>query len=440
MANPRVLLAGYASADISLEVGEAYGPFLESRVREIAAPLMGRVVYLEEVDGDGPVVLAMADHIGFTRKADRRIRVAIARAVGISRSRVLLNASHNHAAPAADLATQEILNPHGFEFLSYSWLGRMKAAFVDAACRAKEERRQATVEAGMAPVEKVGAIRGVRHPDGSIATRYGVAPPELQPAPEGLIDPDVLVLCLRGEDGRPIVSILNYACHVTALRQRGEVIHPDFPHFALEVIEWETGGPGFFLQGAAGNVGTGKYADGTLERSKELGERLARGVLEAMEHPVSCRPGPLRLKGWKEIVELDPELPSVEETRRQLAELLESSPRRAWMPCAMLQVIEDPEAARRCELFLLSGGDWCLACLPAESFVEFGLAIRASSPTPFTLVGAYYDCTLWYIPTWKSMRDGGFESQGGWRYTAAGAGEQLAGSVIRRLGDLRKEV
>ncbi len=440
MANSPVLLAGYASADISLEIGEAYGPFLESRVCEVAAPLTGRVVYLEEADGEGPVVLAMADHIGFTRKADRRVRDAIARAVGISRSRVLLNASHNHAAPAADLATQEILDPYGFEFLSYSWLDRMKAAFADAARRAKEERRPATVEAGMAPVEKVGAIRGVRQPDGSIATRYGVAPPELQVAPEGLIDPDVVVLCLRGEDGRPIVSIFNYACHVTALRQRGEVIHPDFPHFALEVIERETGGPGFFLQGAAGNVGTGKYADGTLERSKVLGERLARGVLEAMAHSVSCRSGPLRLKGWKEVVELDPELPSVKETRRELAELLESSPRRAWMPCAMLQVIEDPDAARRCELFLLSGGDWCLACLPAESFVEFGLAIRASSPAPFTLVGGYYDCTLWYIPTWKSMRDGGFESQGGWRYTAAGAGEQLAGSVIRRLRDLRKEV
>jgi hypothetical protein len=243
----------------------------------------------------------------------------------------------------------------------------------------------------------------------------------------------VVVLCLRGEDGRPIVSIFNYACHVTALRQRSEVIHPDFPHFALEVIERETGAPGFFLQGAAGNVGTGKYADGTLEGSKVLGERLASGVLEAMAHSVFCGPGPLRLKGWKEVVELDPELPSVEETRCQLAELLELGPRRAWMPCAMLQVIEHPDAARRCELFLLSGGDWCLACLPAESFVEFGLAIRAGSPTPFTLVGGYYDCTLWYIPTWKSMRDGGFESQGGWRYTAAGAGEQLAGSVIRRL-------
>ena len=103
------------------------------------------------------------------------------------------------------------------------------------------------------------------------------------------------------------------------------------------------------------------------------------------------------------------------------------------MPCAMLQVITNREAVRRCGLSLLRGGDWCLACLPAESFAEFGLAIRGSSPVPYTLVGGYYDCTLWYIPTWKSMRDGGFESQGGWRYVAAGAGEQLAASVIGRL-------
>ncbi|GEM_PF-7126924 len=427
------LLAGYASADVSPAVGEAYGPFLDSRVREVVAPLTARVVYLEEADGEGPVVLAMADHIGFTRKADRRMRGAMARAVGVPPSRVLLNASHNHAAPAADQETQEVLDPFGREFLSYAWLDRMEAAFVDAVRRARGARRRVTAEVGMAPVERVGAIRGVRQPDGSIATRYGVAPPELQAGPEGLIDPDVVALCLRGEDGRPVVTVFNYACHVTALRGRGEMIHPDFPHFALEVIERETGGPGFFLQGAAGNVGTGKYADGTLEGSKVLGERLAVGVLSAMDHRVACAPGPLRLESWTETVALDPDLPPVEESRAELVNLLETKPRRAWMPCAMLQVTAAPEEARRCELFLLRCGDWRLAGLPAESFAEFGLAIRASSPVPFTLVGAYYDCTLWYIPTWKAMRDGGFESQGGWRYVAAGAGEQLTASVIRRL-------
>jgi hypothetical protein len=218
-ANAPGLLAGYACADISPKVGEAYGPFLQKRVREVVAPLTARVVYLE--GDEGPVVLAMADHIGFTRKADRRMRAAIARAAHTAPSRVLLNVSHNHSAPAADLATQEIVDAFQWEFLSYAWLDRMEAAFADAAARARAARRPATVEAGMAPVERVGAIRGVRQPDGAIATRYGVAPPELQAGPEGLIDPDVMVLCFRGEDGRPIVTVFNDACHVTALRDGG---------------------------------------------------------------------------------------------------------------------------------------------------------------------------------------------------------------------------
>jgi hypothetical protein len=375
----------------------------------------------------------MADHIGFTRRADRRMRDAIAGAVRTTRSRVLLNASHNHAAPAVDLETQEYLEPFGHNFLSHAWVDRMEAGFVAAAKQAREGRRPTTVEAGMAPVEEVGAVRGVRQEDGSIATRYGVASPEIQAGPEGLIDPDVSVLCFRGEDGRPVVTVLNYACHVTALRGRGEMIHPGFTHFALQAIEQETGGPGFFLQGAAGNIGTGKYADGTIEGTRALGERLAAGVLDAMGHLEPCAPGGLSLEAWEETVDLDPGLPAEAETREELKSLVESKPRRTWMPCAMLQVITNREAVRRCGLSLLRGGDWCLACLPAESFAEFGLAIRGSSPTPFTLVGGYYDCTLWYIPTWKAMRDGGFESQGGWRYVAAGAGEQLAASVISRL-------
>ncbi|MDP6776403.1 MAG: hypothetical protein QGI83_06540, partial [Candidatus Latescibacteria bacterium] len=280
-SNAKTLLAGFASADISPKVGEAYGPFVEGSVREVAEPLMGRVVYLEEEGGEGPVVLAMADHIGFTRRADRRMRDAIAGAVRTTRSRVLLNASHNHAAPAVDLETQEYLEPFGHNFLSHAWVDRMEAGFVAAAKQAREGRRPTTVEAGMAPVEEVGAVRGVRQEDGSIATRYGVASPEIQAGPEGLIDPDVSVLCFRGEDGRPVVTVLNYACHVTALRGRGEMIHPGFTHFALQAIEQETGGPGFFLQGAAGNIGTGKYADGTIEGTRALGERLAAGVLDA---------------------------------------------------------------------------------------------------------------------------------------------------------------
>ncbi|MSS71432.1 MAG: hypothetical protein EXS64_08075 [Candidatus Latescibacteria bacterium] len=421
------LLAGYACADITPAIGDAWG--IGKQVREIAVPLTARVVYLEEPDGEGPVLLAMADHTGFTRQSDRRMRNAIAQALDLSPLRVRINVTHNHTAPDADQTVQELLAPFDLHHVSLPWLDRMEAAL-----RARASRRPVTVHAGLAPVERLSSNRSVRRPDGTIATRFGVASPELQAAPEGLIDPDVGVLSLRGEDGRPVVTLLNYACHVTSLKGRGEVIHPDFPHYALEIVERETGGPGFFLQGAAGNVGPGKYADGSVEGAQVLGARLAEGALAALGRLPPCAPAPLRLESWEETVSLDPELPSSDEARAQLAEAARSDRgTETWRRAAMLQVVADPEAARRPELFLLRGGDWCLAGLPAESFAEFGLSIRAASPTPFTLVGAYYDCTLWYIPTYKSFRDGGYESRGGWRYVAPGAGEQITASVIRRL-------
>lgn len=95
------------------------------------------------------------------------------------------------------------------------------------------------------------------------------------------------------------------------------------------------------------------------------------------------------------------------------------------------------ETARRCPLFVVGVGDWAIVGLPAESFIARGLAVRAASPAPFSLAAAYFDCTLWYIPTRKSMRDGGYESARGWRYTAAEAGEQIAGAVARRRRALR---
>ena len=108
-------------------------------------------------------------------------------------------------------------------------------------------------------------------------------------------------------------------------------------------------------------------------------------------------------------------------------------PAELWRHAALLEVVSQREAVSRCELFLLHHGDWCLAGLPGESFVESQLAIRGASALPFTLVGGYYDTTLWYIPTWKAIREGGYESRGGWTYTAPGAAECLARSVITRI-------
>ena len=75
--------------------------------------------------------------------------------------------------------------------------------------------------------------------------------------------------------------------------------------------------------------------------------------------------------------------------------------------------------------------------LPGEVFLEHGLRVRSGSPFAETLVAAYNDNTLQYIPTEEAFPDGEYEVDGGWRYIRPGEGERMADEAIRLLETLR---
>ena len=74
--------------------------------------------------------------------------------------------------------------------------------------------------------------------------------------------------------------------------------------------------------------------------------------------------------------------------------------------------------------------------LPGEVFLEHGLSIGARSPYRATLVAAYQDNTLQYIPTASAFADGEYEVTGGWRYIQPGQGERLADQAVSLLARL----
>ena len=83
------------------------------------------------------------------------------------------------------------------------------------------------------------------------------------------------------------------------------------------------------------------------------------------------------------------------------------------------------------------GPDLAIAVLPGEVFLEHGLAIRAGSPFPETVVAAYNDNTLQYIPTAAAFPEGEYEVDGGWRYIRPGEGERMAAEAVRLLTAMR---
>ncbi len=428
------LHVGYAARDISPDIGDPH--MIGNTIERIIKPVLARVVYVEPDEGDGPIVLAMADHAGFDKASDRLAREAMAKATGVPFERIRINGSHNHTCPEGCRTDQEMLDGLGLKHVNTDWVDKCDGLLAEAAREAQHNARPASAWCGSTPVEDIAANRAIKHPDRPATFRLGYAI-EMDVrkvhhgGAAGLMDPDAQLLCFKDVDGNPVVTIVNYACHPTALHPRGTQVHPDFPGIAMDIIERDTGGPGFFLQGCGGTVGTGKYADGSMEVVERMGRSLGDAAVAAMNRLTPASSAGLRFESWQEKIELRADLPSVDELRERLAEAPPDS--RAWQVVSMMRVVQDPEASSTCDVFLITAEDWCLAGMPGESSVEQQLAIRGASPKPFTFVAGYYDTTLWYIPSYDRIRSGGYESSGDWDYTAPGACEQLAASVIRRM-------
>ncbi len=433
------LLVGTASADITPPIG-AYDGRHGRHVEVIEDAVTARALYLEQPGGEAPVVLAMADFGGVTYETDRRLRRLIGDAVGTPPERVRINTTHNHTCIGGYRTVHALYQSVGHEFFDIEWFEQcVEMGFVAAAMEAKATRRNATVAIGTAPVHGVMSSRLFLDESGAVTARMGVTDDRGRRAPRGLFDPDLYALCFRDRAcGAPICTVINLACHATSISARGALISPDFPGYAASLVEQETGGPTFFLQGAGGNVGPGKDADGTVEGARVLGRRVADAALLAMRRAILCPPAPLHFHTWTQQVELLPDLPDEAQARRAFDQCAagEHHPSELWRHAALLEVVSQREVVSRCELFIVHHGDWCLAGLPGETFVESQLAIRGASALPFALVGGYYDTTLWYIPTHKAIREGGYESRGGWTYTAAGASECLTRSTINRIATL----
>ena len=93
---------------------------------------------------------------------------------------------------------------------------RSRPQCVEAVAEAADRAVPAHVGVGRGLVERVAGNRRPKLPDGRTVHRYGRPPEDLRALPEGLIDPEVVVIRFDRPDGGAIGAILSYSCHPTA--------------------------------------------------------------------------------------------------------------------------------------------------------------------------------------------------------------------------------
>ncbi len=360
-----------------------------------------------------PIVLCAVDWIGLANEGHDAFRNALARAAVTSPRRVTVHALHQHDAPDCDFSAERILkeaglNPHQFE----GRFQRQVMADLVTAVRESLSRAQPVTHLGLGEgrVDQVASNRRILGPDGKVRTTRWTATkdPAIRAEPEGTIDPIVSLVSLwNGE--QPVAVLSYYATHPQSYYRTG-LPNPDFPGLAR-----------FFRQlavpaalhvhftGAGGNLGAGKYNDGSPENRLVLAQRLADGMRRAWENTKRQPISPAEVNWTVESVALPP---AAHLTVAQLeADLKQGAGATASAGAASrLAWLRRCQAGHRLDVPCLALGRARILHLPGELFVEYQLAAKAARPDLFVAMAAYGDYAPCYIGTEAAYAQGGYET------------------------------
>ena len=425
------LRLGVFEVDASPPVGSplAYDP-----TEGVLIPLSCRGVVL--IGGEQPIVLCAVDWIGISNDGNKRFRETLARAAGTTAARVAVHTLHQHDAPRCDFSTDQLLAQQGINQQAFDSLFArrvMERAAEAVAQSVRNAERVTHLGLGEGRIEKVASNRRILGPDGKVqhirwtATRD----PKVRAMPVGTIDPLVKLISFYNGD-RPLVAMTYYATHPQSYYRTGQA-NPDFPGIARDMRQLQTGVPHLHFNGAGGNIGAGKWNDGSHENRQILADRVATGMAEAWN---SLRKAPLSAEqvSWDfESVQLPA---AVHLDAGQLTKTLQDeSADHAQRVAAANNLVW----LRRCQ----SGDTIDIGCLrlgrarvlhmPGELFVEYQLAAQAERRDLFVAMAAYGDYAPGYIGTQIAYGQGGYETSTGASQVAPEVEGVLMGAVRKLL-------
>jgi hypothetical protein len=380
-----------------------------------------------------PIVLCSVDWIGIANDAQDEFKQVMADAAGTIPERVALHTIHQHDAPICDFGAEKYLKNAGLDPLSYeSTFTRSVMLRLGEAIKASLKNAQPFNQIGLgeAPVFMVASNRRILGTDGKVrATRYtSCQDSALRAEPEGLIDPIVSVISFWNDD-KPVAVLSYYAVHPQSYYQTG-LPNPDFPGIArfyrqLEVPE----ALHVHFNGAGGNLGAGKYNDGSHENRGILAQRLADGMKKAWEATKREKITAGQISWNIEPVALPP--------AKYLENIGAALKEKAGDPIFISNNISKIVWFNRCRdgkminISCLSMGRARILHMPGELFVEYQLAAKSERPDLFVAMAAYGDYGPEYICTDIAYQQGGYE--GGDASGVAPGSEKILMTAIKNL-------
>ncbi|MEH6552016.1 MAG: neutral/alkaline non-lysosomal ceramidase N-terminal domain-containing protein [Pseudomonadales bacterium] len=260
---------------------------------------------------------------------------------------------------------------------------------------------------------KIGASEGtldeaynriVRHTDDSVEMLW------TNPArkPNRSVDQSVGVINLQKINGETLVNIVNYSAHpVVTMDLNNVVVSADYPGQLANSLKQQGEGETLFVLGAAGDVNPydadTKPTALSLEKSNQLGERLAAEVIEIVRG----------INNYQAHGNF-----SFDNLRYVLPVIFEPS---------------DIDAVPAEINTLILTDNIALASFSGEFFNEFGERIKLQSPINHTFFLGYTNGSLGYMPTLEAVQFGGYGATAGELWVDNKTGESQINDAIESL-------
>ncbi|MFO1065704.1 MAG: hypothetical protein U0892_17725 [Pirellulales bacterium] len=363
-----------------------------------------------------PIVVCAVDWTGLLNEAHVTWRTAMAEAAGTTPDRVAVQVVHQHNAPFACLEAAKLVADQGDlpSMLDVDFFHRCLDAARLAVSQAMHQGERVThIGRGQAMVSEVAANRRIIGENGKVRASRGssCADPALRALPEGLIDTYLKTVAFFAGD-RKLAACHYYACHPMSYYGDGRA-SADFCGLARKRRQGdEPGCTHIYFNGCGGNIGAGKYNDGSKAMRPVLAQRIYDGIVRA---DADLKREPLESVSWKTCNILPPTDPRWDE-EKILKQIADKNAKIVDRSRPAYTVAWMRRAAKGTPIVLssLEINDVSMMHLPAECFVEYQLRTQQMRPDTFSAIAAYGDGGPWYIPTAAAYPELGYEVSVAW--------------------------
>jgi hypothetical protein len=315
--------------------------------------------------------------VGYPRDLVTAIRERVSQRTGLPAGAVMISATHTHSGPSGvraysgrgDLAQVD---------LDYGpWLADR---LVELVAQAVEAAAPGRFEVAWMDAPPLASNRRVQSTDGVWSNEWR-DPDGKHP---GYVDPSVMLVGVRREDGCLAVLLVNYGCHPVTLGPRSIKISADYPGYLKDLLEARHPGLlAMFALAGAGNINPRVCIQVGARYPRAMGEALGEAVLAAMVklHPVAAGVVAVASRSWELV------------SKRQ------------WRDTAG----REQGKAITTEVMALRAGDLAIVSVPGELVSEYAAMFREASPLPETAVISIANDSVGYLPTDELHAQGGHE-------------------------------